>query len=352
MIGFRHVIYSVARVCLPGRPSRSHASVAGAHGPMVEHPGITVIMGLFGPGYAGRVRAAVRSIQRQTLGLEVILSELCDRPLYGELATELGVRHVTSPPVRYGSSAAFSASMAGNAGLALVRSDWVYHSDADVFFPSRTFFERLAAEVCTDKSNVATYAPLKHLPASRVGEFVEGVDWSSLSEDLPSTAFLDFREGKFFPGEEGEVRRIGDGKPWVMTESRHQAARSMGYRGRGYEMFAVWQPALHFGGMLASTEFLIDLGGYCEEFVAYGFEDVDIIWKASHNGNLIELYKAQPDLVTIHLDHPRPYFLRIAFERNMMLHRLRKLRGLDDAIASDRACLEKTMERIAPQKLT
>ena len=42
---------------------------------MVEHPGITVIMGLFGPGYAGRVRTAVRSIQRQTLALEVVLSE-------------------------------------------------------------------------------------------------------------------------------------------------------------------------------------------------------------------------------------------------------------------------------------
>ncbi len=309
-------------------------------------------MGLFGPGYAGRVRTAVRSIQRQTLPVEVILAELCDRPLYGELAAELGVRHVTSPPVRYGSSAVFSASMAGNAALALVRSDWVYHSDVDVFFPSRAFFERLVAEVWADKNNVATYPLMKHLPASRVGEFVEGVDWSSLSEDLPSTTFLDFREGKFFPGEEREVRTISDGKPWVMTESRHQVARSMGYRGRGYEVVAARQPALHFGAMFASTELLIDLGGYCEEFVAYGFEDVDIIWKASHSGNLIELYKARPDLVTIHLDHPKPYFSRIAFERNLLLHQLRKVRGLDDAIASDRACLEKTMERIAQQKAT
>jgi len=303
---------------------------------MAAGPDMTAVIGVWGRGYADRLRAAVGSIRRQTVPVRIVLSEICREPLYADLAAELGAEHVSSPPASGISGSDYSPDQARNAGLACVGSGWVYFTDSDILFPSRRFFEQLAGEVCSEADNVAIYPAMRTVSASCAEELLRAAACSALPDRVPSAAFVRFQDGEFTPGPERERVRTFGGTPWAITEARLEKLRSLPYRGHGMERIVFWEPTIHFGALLARAELLIELGGYCMEFSGYGFGDVDMTWKALRRANVIRLYEARPDLVTLHVEHSRPYLSRIAMERNYFLHVRRKLKGFLKAVESDR----------------
>jgi len=95
---------------------------------------------------------------------------------------------------------------------------------------------------------------------------------------------------------------------------------------------------------MAPRELFVRVGGYCERFSGWGADDVDMIWKLEGSAKVLELCRSDFKSFVFHLDHRWPYYSRFRAEKNRFIHKYRKRRGIESAIAQDREKLKKTFE--------
>ena len=82
---------------------------------------------------------------------------------------------------------------------------------------------------------------------------------------------------------------------------------------------------------------LFDLvGGYCEEYTAWGSEDDDLLIKLADRTAIIRAWRDAPGLRCVHAEHPRAE-LTPAVERNRAIFAQRRASGAEAMIRQDRA---------------
>src|SRR5690606_33684880 len=92
---------------------------------------------------------------------------------------------------------------------------------------------------------------------------------------------------------------------------------------------------VHGGGILMRREQFDLIGGYCEQYSAWGCHDADIQWKLR---NIFELeqFPYETNFEVLHLDHERDYFNQYMWQVNRSIQKRRKDVGVIDAIMEDR----------------
>ncbi len=313
---------------------------AGACEPSIERRNavsseLTVVVPVWGAGRMECVRIVLQSILCQSVAPEVVLAETGPESLWGDYAHSIGIRHVHVPLHQHATGKRYSPGGIRNAGLLLVDTPWTLINDADVLLPTATHIERMLDAVDSGGESFGMLGAMSNMHPDGVARLVESDSWTPLTEPLPDTPVVDFRDGGLLPAEDEPV-----GAPPALS-GLAEPDRPPGappYRGRS-SVGRLGMLSLHCGGLLVPTELLKRLGGYCAQYVGYGFEDNDVLWKLQAHARPVALHKRIPDVYDIHLSHDRSGYSRINFERNELLFHIRCEEGVEAAVKTDLAAL-------------
>jgi len=296
---------------------------------------LTVVVPVWGTERAESARIVMQSILSQSVAPEVVLAETGHVSLWGDYAQAQGMRHVLAPLRQHVTGKRFSPGGVRNAGLLLADTPWTLFTDADILLPTATHLERVLKTLESSDDCFGMFGAMRHMHPDGVARLVEGETWTPVTAPLPDTHVLDFRDGRLLPAKDESL-----GLPPALSglAEPHRPPGTHPFRGRG-SAGMLWSLPFHYGAVLAPTELLKRLGGYCERYVDYGFEDHDLIWKLLAHARAVVLHRELPDVFDIHLSHDRTGFSRINFERNQFLFLVRQLEGIAAAVQTDVAAL-------------
>ena len=91
---------------------------------------------------------------------------------------------------------------------------------------------------------------------------------------------------------------------------------------------------VHAGATFMKREHFLAVGGFCEQFTAWGCHDADLQWKLKGQFNLFE-FPNFPEYEVLHLDHERGYFDKLRWQANREIQQARRLKGANVAILED-----------------
>ncbi len=292
---------------------------------------LTVVVPVWGAGRMECVRTVLESLLCQSAAPEVVLAEAGPEPLWQEYAESIGVRYVQAPLRSHETGERFSPGGTRNAGLLAVDTPWTLFSDGDVLLPMATDLEQRLEIVKGHGECFGMFGAMRHMHPDGVARLVESGCWTPTTEPLPDARVLDFRDGRLLPARDESMGL----PPGLSGRTEPQRpADAPPYRGRGLAgMF--WALPYQFSGLLVPTELVRRLGGFCEQYVDWGSEDEDLIWKLQARARSIVLCEKLPDIYSIHLSHDRSGFSRINFERNLLLFHIRRGEGIEAAVKAD-----------------
>jgi len=296
---------------------------------------LTVVVPVWGAGRMECVRVVLQSILCQSAAPEVVLAEVGPEPLWRECAESLGVRYVQAPRRSHETGERFSPGGTRNAGLLVADTPWTLFTDGDVLLPLATDLERRLEVVHGHGECFGMFSAMRHMHPDGVACLVEGDRWTPMTEPLPDARVLDFRDGRLLPARDESMGL----PPGVSGQAEpHRPADAPPYRGRGLAGM-LWAIPFQYSGLLAPTELFRRLGGFCDQYVDWGSEDEDLIWKLQAHARSLALHQRLPDIYSIHLSHERSGFSRINFERNLLLFHIRRAEGIEAAVKADAAAL-------------
>jgi hypothetical protein len=221
-----------------------------------------------------------------------------------------------------------------NNALALVTSDFVYTSDADIMFLHPNYLDFLVKRLTDHPKLALEKPPMKRLPVQHFERFLSrihkdgvGLAMSSLvrANEYILTTCEEEIPLKVTVGRNGRTYTTG------MSEFlQYKSDPSL----RGWEP-KIWFEVVHCGGIFARMTDLEAVGGYAECYETWGFEDADLQWKL---GSMFYMERVPngTGFEVLHLDHPKGYFSKTKNEQNMIAFQRRQDAGILAAIQEDR----------------
>ncbi|MEK6874787.1 MAG: glycosyltransferase family 2 protein [Nanoarchaeota archaeon] len=299
---------------------------------MTKTPELSVIVPIYGWFDLARARVSVKSILSQKdIDYEVIVSEQGESRRFPEMPN---VKHVFKYHRPQTELSDFNTGNVRNEAIMLATGKFVYTNDADIIFLEPDYLAK-SVEAIRESPNKVLYRPfMRRLPLDEFNEFERriqelGIDKAVESLDLSQEylATLNSKSRKIRVFEKDSIYR----KIFTAFEEDFQSYVGDD-KNKGREpMF--WNENRHGGGNLFRIEQFKDVGGYAEEFIAWGCEDSDLQWKFR------EVYNLQffpENLEVMHLDHPKGYFSPEIWARNEEISRRRIQEGLEKIIERDR----------------
>lgn len=289
---------------------------------------IIPVWGVFDPRY---VAAAVDSLLLQSSDLQVIVSEVspiprCKSALLNKKVTYLYQNTLGIIPL----------GTARNIALKEVNTEYVYFSDADICYLANDFFVRLL-----QNHNEGTWIQpkMRRIPINETEEFFSSVCKIGLKNTLDR---LKHPNDYISTINAITYHLVVDNKPNLAHRINQHApmsaifedARKHQERGEKWK-YLYWHDTIHRGGIFTSTSNARRVGGYCTEYIGYGYEDDDLIYKLSHISTIHLLNET--NLEVLHIDHSKSkYFHPSITKRNRQLFNKRLEQNPQDIIEADR----------------
>ncbi len=223
-----------------------------------------------------------------------------------------------------------------NKGLRLADGEFTYITDADVLLQNRHYLERLVGEY-SSCGNSLKRPPMRRLLLQDFKWFCQNVSKNGLEDAMNNLDFSQdyivkpretIRPMKIFPKFENGGQKI-----FIASESDFQDYLS-NEENKGSEP-RYFNQDRHCGGVFASTEALVKIGGYHEGFISWGVWDADAQWKLESQQGM-RLIPYQKEFEVIHLDHPKGYFFKSKWEHDKELQIRRRSAETEECIKRDR----------------
>jgi len=223
-----------------------------------------------------------------------------------------------------------------NNGIRLATGDFIYISDADILFPNSHYLERLVQEL-----NLGNGTSLKRPPMKRL--LIKDFDWFysiAISQGLnQSLRELDFAEDYVVKpiGTKRVMRvfpKVENGKEKVFIASEDEFNEYVSDKSNKGSEPRYFNQDRHCGTVFASTEEIVNVGGYHEGFISWGVWDADVQWKLENQTGMKPIPNGK-EFEVIHLDHEKGYFSKLKWEYDRKLQEKRRELGFEACVEED-----------------
>ena len=294
---------------------------------------VSVIIPLYKSFDPTRVQMSIDSLRRQQkVNLEIVVAEQSDRPTFHQ---QPGLSYVFIP------------NMVGNQNYAipgLIRNEaakfssgkYIYNSDGDIVYSNPFYFAEILELIKTGEEVALCRPPMRRLPTEDFEGFrkaweelglQKALDVLDMSEEFSarmpgsSVSIIPFRKKesgrlKIFLYSSSDLKRYKEDPNLKGSEPKYSTL------------------SVHAGATFMKRKHFLAVGGFCQQFTAWGCHDADLQWKLRETFNLFELPNS-PEYEVLHLDHERGYFDRLRWQANREIQQQRRLRGVSAAIAED-----------------
>lgn len=265
---------------------------------------ITVTYPIFGSFDKDRLELSILSAKSQNLPVQIIVSEENTEPTFEQKAQELGVKYIYEEPnIENGF---YSPSRVRNRALAFVDTEFVYLNDSDILFLNNNFFENIFTKVNREENLLFNKPPMKRVLLEDFDTFNKWVRTKGIEQALHDLHFPN---------------------PFVGITNQRKVTLVVTTNKRGYTVTAdvddyiratktselegkdpvTFFHTLHYGGIAARTQHILDVGGYCLDFRGWGYQDRDLQHKLAEKFTLVD-FPNELRFEVLHLDHPKGYF--------------------------------------------
>lgn len=310
-------------------------------GRQILRPPLSVIVSVYGPKREFPIEACLRSLMKQKSPLpEVIVSEeYTSIPIYKTITSNFDI--VYRGRILPAERSRWSPGAVRNLGALISTGSMILFLDCDMLcseFDTIAIITRLLSE--------NTCGFIWGPKIDRILEDAQPILMRCLNKNLdtPISTLLHENLEKAgngfwaYPGRKLKTTsRIYHGNEYAaLTEDALRFYKSPeNFDGREAQ---VWKPRRHVGTIALHRELFIRVGGFCEQFVGWGWEDVDLIRKLEGLGKRIQ--SNEIDGILTHMEHSHAYLLPTESIANKEIARKRKRDGIWPSIIEDRIVLE------------
>lgn len=302
---------------------------------MVRYDRISVVFPIFGDFDFRSLFLAVESVRAQNYpNVEIIVSEENDSPKYRKMAREQGIVYVCRKPRK--KDLGSNLGRVKNFGIRKATGKYVYLNDSDIVFMNRNYLSLLIRRMKKVGTGFMTQPAMKRLV---VGDFEKFYGDACRDGIIEGISVLRFRDGYTTSvDKKNTVRVVPYGwRNRKMTVFRNEWKKiskkdlEMGY---GYGLMSF---SFHPGAIFVEKERLLRVGGYCENFKGWGFDDVDLQIKlgSTLKKRLGVAIPKRKSYEVLHLDH-KGNFDRERYEVNREVFEKRREISLRKLFASDK----------------
>ena len=295
--------------------------------------GVTAIVALHGGGYSTMAQRFVAVMRKQSLPSRIVIVEQAvpGSQLYRHLACELGVDYACAYPERGPRGEVyFCKGRSLNVGVAMAKTDHILFTDVDIVPVTGEWLARGVEALRQPALDVLT-APWMLRMVDREDAAIE--EWflsdgkaQQVDDELVAGCYCTVQNGVLRPLAEGVLQLQQNGESYVCLQAVFETYRC----GRGKFLKPPWKSTRHQGTILCRRSVAIRAAGFCEDYLVWGFEDLDFVEKCRTCTSVGTWNDG-----VIHAEHVQGYVTQGALERNRFLFKLRQRGSWKRAIAQD-----------------
>ena len=300
---------------------------------MLTKPEISILVPFFGNFDYRRLEMVIKSVQLQSKkGVEFLICNGREAFEIEEInSSQLDIKNILySISKKIDSKQDFPRGLVYNIGIEKSKGKYLYLSDADILF-ANDFFEKLIE--FSNKMQVPMKRPMmRRLLLQDFEKF-----YSIYSEDGIQRALnkLDFSQ-EFIVKPDKNLRELKVIKKWengrmktfIATENDFKEYNS-NKKNKGSEP-KFFNQERHCGAVFAKKDELEAVGGCCEKYISWGCWDSDVQRKLEGKYGILYI----PGEV-VHLDHPKGYFDRDKWKKDLLFQDTRRRKDVADCIEED-----------------
>lgn len=304
---------------------------------------VSVIFPLYGNVNIERPRISLESIRNQKgVNIEIIVSEVSEKQVGKRNLGDYLTKYVTVHPSEENKVGIFRPGEIRNHAIRESTGEYVYATDGDVVFTNQHYIKELV-ELSKLKGEVALCCPpMRRLPLECFEEFKEIIQINGLRESLK---IIDTSKEYIATTPQSNIGMKvinyndgnGDRKTVLYTDTDWVEYKSTPENIGQEPRFSTI--TTHGGGTLLKKNWLNDIGGYSREYINWGQDDEDIQWKLSRTIG-IDKIPEEERFEVLHLDHPRGYFRRDQWRKNLEVQNLRGKSDFKEIVLIDKFNLE------------
>ena len=304
-------------------------------------PHVSVIVPVYGCYDTRRLVPVLDSISWQTkLTIEVVLAESSPTPCLEQAARDAGVEYCFLP--HDDANGPYRPGRIRNFGICHSSADVIYMTDGDIVLQNRLYVCSVLQEFHDNGNGVLRWPSMRRIPLAFADVFLANVASVNLHDALGALrmdqAYVALPEGAIYPLAVIRRKQMQETGQVFTTRPEHHAEYFAAGKWKGMEPQILHQ-VLHMGGIMMSRVQCATVGGYCEEYVGWGNEDIDLQWKLRAQYDVRQISERQETEV-IHIDHDKPYLMKDTWAANKARLEQRKLHGAEVCMQKDRLVFE------------
>jgi predicted glycosyltransferase involved in capsule biosynthesis len=279
-----------------------------------------------------RLQLTVKSLQAQEgVDVEIVVAEQAPEPK---------ASYILDDSINYtfiefdGDDIQYSCGAVRNAAVAISNGEFIFNTDADIILPNK-YFLRDSLEMLRKEPKSFLYRPnLIRFPIEEVPTLTYMVHRYGFRGIVDSLMHSN-NDGLFMTmnGVDRDIKvcKHPDPNHWVKVSTIYmEDYKKYNDLDKDYAMTA-FTTDVHAGTHMVSKEHFESVGGYCELFTGWGYEDLDLYWKLSSNINA----RRFENVSVVHLDHDKPYAYYDRLEEHRITHENRQSQNLQNIIKED-----------------
>jgi hypothetical protein len=296
---------------------------------------VSVIIPVYRAFDPARVLITIDSLKMQKgVNLEIVVAEQSNNPMLNGVE---GINYVPIPDVHKREGNHFIPGLVRNIAVENSSGEFLYNNDGDIIFNNPNFLAEGLKLMGQDKAKIFYRPLMRRLPVECFEDFRDLWENQGIQKALEK---LDMSEEYLArtPGANVGMRvfkkfESGREKVFLYTTTDHERYKRELHREGQEPKFSTLD--VHGGGILMRKEQFDLVGGYCEEYSAWGCHDADIQWKLKSVFEL-EQFPYEINFEVLHLDHERGYFDQEMWQLNRSIQKRRRSGDVADAIMEDR----------------
>lgn len=274
---------------------------------------ISVVFPIFGDFARKRLFLAIESVKLQDYpNIEIIVSEQNSKPTYKKQAKKQGVKYIHFKPRK--GKAMYNVGYVRNRGIKHASGKYVYLNDSDIVFLNKSFLTRLHKLLKESKAAYLAFPPMKRLILSQFDSFYEKVRNNGLKKEIENLSFPDGYTT--YKGKTNKIKVVRYGyyrKKYTIPINDFKKITKDELKKYGYALLFF---TFHAGGTFVEKKKLITVGGYCENFIGWAYDDVDLQVKLSQISKTRRIsIPKRKSYEVLHLDH-KNNFNKEKYNRN------------------------------------
>jgi hypothetical protein len=296
---------------------------------------VSINLPLYGTFDKDRLKLSIESIKNQSYkDIEVILSEQNPLPTFENESKSLGLKYCFSPLVLREGMPYFSPSVIRNKGLKISEGEFCYISDGDIIFLDQNMIKNLVNLLSNNNEIVAIKPKMRRLKVNDFVEFSEEVERFGIGKVIKSLFFPDdfiatIKEKK------SDTLSVKFGPKKIYTTSAKNYEKYLSDQSFiGFDP-RIWSDRIHYGMIFTRLKNILQVSGYSERYLHWGYEDVDTQWKLSKFFDFQEITNLK-EFEVLHLDHLKNYFSKDISDKNQKIFERRVAEGINRSIEYDR----------------